>query len=206
MLAWQVMSRRTSAPSRAAELPSVFRPRDLHRLDISRTGLRAMLRAGEVAQIGRGLYRNELAAVSELDTIATVCARAPQAIVCLLSALAIHDLGTQQPHAVWIAFDRKARTPRFDDIDVRVVRFSGALLQCGVTTLEAQGVTLRLTDPARTVVDCFRYRNKVGLDVAIEALRDALGKRVTTVDDIVRTAKTCRIYSVMKPFLQAVLG
>ena len=184
----------------------MFRPRDLGHYDVSRAGLRSMLRAGEVAQIGRGLYRHERAEPTELDTIVTVCARAPQAIVCLLSALAIHDVGTQQPHAVWIAIDRKARAPRFANVDVRRVRFSGAMLHHGVITREVQGVPVRLTSPARTVVDCFRYRNKLGLDVALEALRDALGKRVATVDDLVRAAETCRIYSVMKPYLQAVVG
>jgi predicted transcriptional regulator of viral defense system len=185
---------------------SVFRPRDLAGIGGSRAALRGMLRAGEVSQIGHGLYRDERVEPTELDSIATVCARAPQAIVCLLTALAIHDLGTQQPHAIWIALDRKARAPRFDDVEVRVVRFSGAMLHHGVLARVVQGVPVRLTSPARTVVDCFRYRNKLGLDVALEALRDALGKRVATVDELVRAAQTCRIYSVMKPYLEAMVA
>ena len=125
-------------------------------------------------------------------SIATICARVPHAIVCLLSALAIHDIGTQQPPDVWIALDRKARKPHFVDEDVRVVRFSGAMLRHGVTTRRVQGVPVRLTDPARTVVDCFRYRNKLGLDIALEALRDVLTSRRATVDALVRAAQACR--------------
>jgi predicted transcriptional regulator of viral defense system len=165
-----------------------------------------MIRTGEAHQIGRGLYRRRAIAATELETIATICARVPHSTVCLLSALAIHDIGTQQPPDVWIALDRKARKPHFADIDVRIVRFSGAMLRHGIITRRVQGVRVRLTDPARTVVDCFRYRNKLGLDIAIEALRDVIGNRRATVDAIVRAAQSCRIYSVMKPYLQAVLS
>jgi predicted transcriptional regulator of viral defense system len=165
-----------------------------------------MIRTGEAHQIGRGLYRRRAVAPTELETIAAICARAPRAIVCLLSALAIHDIGTQQPPDVWIALDRKARKPHFADVDVRVVRFSGTMLRHGVTMRRVQGVPVRLTNPARTVVDCFRYRNKLGLDIALEALRDVLTSRRTTVDALVRAAQACRIYSVMKPYLQAMLS
>jgi predicted transcriptional regulator of viral defense system len=165
-----------------------------------------MLGAGEVDQIGHGLYRYHAVEPTELETVATICARVPNAIVCLLSALAIHDIGTQQPPEVWIALDRKARKPRFDDIAVRIVRFSGPMLQYGITTRLIQGVPMRITSPARTVVDCFRYRNKLGLDIALEALRDALDRRLASVDELVSAAEACRIYSVMKPYLQAVLS
>ena len=165
-----------------------------------------MLGSGEVDQIGRGLYRYHGVEPTELETVATICARVPNAIVCLLSALAIHDIGTQQPSEVWIALDRKARKPRFDDIAVRIVRFSGPMLRHGITIRLIQGVAMRITSPARTVVDCFRYRNKLGLDIALEALRDALDRRLATVDELVHCAEACRIYSVMKPYLQAVLS
>jgi predicted transcriptional regulator of viral defense system len=165
-----------------------------------------MLRTGDVDQIGRGLYRYHAVAPTELETVAAICARVPDAIVCLLSALAIHDIGTQQPPDVWIALDRKARKPRFDEAAVRIVRFSGAMLHHGVTIRPVQGVPVRITNPARTVVDCFRYRNKLGLDIALEALRDVLGDKHATVDEIVHAAQACRIYSVMKPYLQAALS
>ena len=173
---------------------------------MSRTRLRALLRAGEIDPIGRGLYRYHAVDATELETVATVCARAPKATICLLSALAIHDIGTQQPPEVWIALDRRARKPRFGELPVRVVRFSGPMLHHGITTRVIQGVAMHITTPARTVVDCFRYRNKLGLDIALEALRDALGRRLVTADELVRAAQACRIYSVMKPYLQAVLS
>lgn len=200
------MKRRHDHRAQVPTVPSVFRPRDLNTLKLSRTQLRSMLRAGEVEQIGRGLYRYHAVEPTELETIATICARVPHGIVCLLSALAIHDIGTQQPPEVWIALDRKARKPRFDDVAVRIVRFSGPMLHNGIATRMIQGVPMRITSPARTVVDCFRYRNKLGLDIALEALRDVLGRKLATVDELVRAAQVCRIYSVMKPYLQAVLS
>jgi len=187
-------------------MPSVFRPRDVGRLDLSRSRLRALVRTGEIDHLGRGLYRHRAAEATELETVATVCARVPSAIVCLLSALAIHDIGTQQPPDIWIAFDRKARKPRLHGLPVHIVRFSGPMLRHGITTRRIQGVPMHITSPSRTVIDCFRYRNKLGLDVALEALRDALGRRLVTADELVRAAQTCRIYSVMKPYLQAVLS
>jgi predicted transcriptional regulator of viral defense system len=186
--------------------PSIFRPRDLKKLKLSRNRLRGMLRAGEVDQIARGLYRYHPVEPTELETVAAICARVPHAVVCLLSALAIHDLGTQQPSEVWIALDRKARKPRFDEIAVRVVRFSGPMMHCGIVTRKTQGVAIQITNPARTVVDCFRYRNKLGIDIALEALRDILDRKLATVDELARIAKICRIYSVMKPYMQAMLS
>jgi predicted transcriptional regulator of viral defense system len=187
-------------------LPPVFRPRDLPALGVGRSTLRSMQRAGEVEAIGRGLYRRTDAEPTELETVVAVCARAPGAIVCLLTALAMHGIGTQLPPEVWIALDRKARKPRFDDLPVRVVRFSGPMLTYGVDARVVEGVTVKVTSPARTVVDCFRYRNKIGLDVALEALRDALTRRLATPDQVMRAAEVCRIQTVVRPYLQATLA
>lgn len=143
---------------------------------------------------------------TEMETIAAICKRVPRAIVCLLTALHLHEIGTQLPRQVWIAIDRKARKPSVPALPVRVVRFSGAMLSYGIQTREALGVTVRLTSPARTVVDCFRYRNKVGLDVALEALRDVLRSRKATVDEIGRVAQVCRIETVISPYLESILS
>ena len=164
-----------------------------------------MVARGEVEKVDRGLYsRTEDA--TELDTVATVCARVPGAIVCLLSALLIHDIGTQLPAKVWIAIDRKARKPRIDGLPVRIVRFSGPMLRYGIDERQIQGVTVRITSPARTVVDCFRYRNKIGIDVALEALKDALGQRRVAVDAIVRAAQVCRADTILKPYMEAMVA
>lgn len=190
----------------ARRVPSLFRPRDLEQYDLSLSQLRIMVRDGNAERVSRGLYRLRSAEVTELETVAAVSARVPQAIVCLLSALAIHEIGTQLPRDVWIAIDRKARRPRIADLPVRIVRFSGAMLRYGVETRVVQGVAVRITSPARTVVDCFRYRNKLGRDVALEALRDALDDRRVQPDEIVRAAQVCRIYSVLRPYLEAALA
>jgi predicted transcriptional regulator of viral defense system len=163
-----------------------------------------MLRRGEVQRVSRGLYRQRDAPLTELETVATVCKRIPGAIVCLLTALHIHELGTQAPRNVWIALDRKARKPQAPGLPLKIVRFSGPMLHYAIETREVLGVPVRLTSPARTVVDCFRYRRKIGLDVALEALRDALHSRKATMDQIVRTAEVCRIRTVMAPYLESI--
>jgi predicted transcriptional regulator of viral defense system len=132
-----------------------------------------------------------------------VASAVPQAIVCLLSALRVHEIGTQSPRQVWLAIDRKARKPGRVPAAVRIVRFSGQMLTYGVVTQSMQGVPVRITTPARTVIDCFRYRNKIGLDVAMEALRDAVRSRKAIISELDRAADVCRIRTVIAPYLQA---
>jgi len=184
-------------------LPAVFRPRDVEALGIPRNELRAWLRHGTAERVGRGLYRPAGAEPSEHETIARVVARVPQAVVCLLTALRVHGIGTQAPREVWIAIDRKARKPQLGDLPVRVVRFAAPMLTYAVETRDVQGVPVRITSPARTVVDCFRYRNKIGLDIALEALRDALATRRAKVEDILRIAEMGRVRRVIEPYLEA---
>ena len=153
--------------------------------------------------MGNGLYRLAEVETTEAETIAMVAAAIPNAIVCLLTALRYYDIGTQSHHEIWIALDRKARKPTHPPARVRIVRFSGPMLTYGVTLQSALGVPFRITSPARTVVDCFRYRNKLGLDIALEALHDALRSRAATVDEIVRAAEVCRAQTVMRSYLEA---
>ena len=133
-----------------------------------------------------------------------VAAKIPNATMCLLTALSFHDIGTESPHEIWIAIDRKAHKPTHFPARVRVIRYSGAMLTYGVMRSVAQGVPFRVTSPARTVVDCFRYRNKLGLDVGLEALHDVLRSQSATVDEIMRAAKICRIRTVIRPYLEAI--
>ena len=135
-----------------------------------------------------------------------VAAAVPHAVVCLMTALRVHEIGTESPHEVWIAIDRKARRPAQTPAQVRVVRFSKAMLTYGVVRRPMLGVPVSITSPARTVVDCFRYRNKFGLDTALEALRDALHQRLATVDEIMRAASVCRARTVLEPYVEAVLS
>lgn len=190
-------------PPILGQLPGLFRPRDLDEIGIPRGRLRAMLRHGEAVQVARGLYRLHSAPATEHETIAMVCRQVPRAIVCLLTALHVHGIGTQAPREIWIALDRKARKPRIERFSVRIVRFSGPMLRYGVETREIQGVPVRITSPVRTVVDCFRYRRKIGLDVALEALRDALRSRRATVDEILRVSEVCRVRTVIEPYVES---
>jgi predicted transcriptional regulator of viral defense system len=195
--------RLTKARLDAAGVGAFFRPRDVLPLGMSFRQLQKLVAEGAVEKLGGGVYRLSEVETNEFETIAMVATAAPDAIVCLLSALRIHEIGTQAPRQVWLAIDRKARIPRRLPAAVRVVRFSGPMLTYGVVTRSIQGVRVRLTNPARTVVDCFRYRNKIGLDVAMEALRDAVRSRKATVSEIDRAAEVCRIRTVIRPYLEA---
>jgi predicted transcriptional regulator of viral defense system len=187
----------------AAGVGAFFRPRDVLPLGVSFRKLQRLVAEGTVEKLGSGVYRLSEVEPNEFETIAMVSAAAPDAIVCLLSALRIHEIGTQSPHQVWLAIERKARVPRRFPAKVRIVRFSGQMLTYGVVTQSMQGVKVRITNPARTVVDCFRYRNKIGLDVAMEALRDAVRSRKAMVGEIDRAAEVCRIRTVIGPYLEA---
>lgn len=193
----------TSLDLQQAGVGAFFRPRDVVGLGLTHYQLQRMVADGRIERVGPGLYRQADVEATEMETIAMVASVVPHAIVCLLSALRIHEIGTQSPRQVWLAIDRKARKPQRLQTNVRIVRFSGQMLTYGVITKPMQGVKVRLTTPARTVVDCFRYRNKIGQDVALEALRDAVRSRKATVSEIDRAAEVCRIRTVIGPYLEA---
>lgn len=195
--------RLTKARLDAAGVGAFFRPRDVLPLGVSFRQLQRLVAGGTVEKLGGGLYRLSEVEPNEFGTIAMVASAAPNAIVCLLTALRVHEIGTQFPHEVWIALDRKSRKPTRVPARVRIVRFSGAMLTYGVIKRSMLGVPVSITSAARTVVDCFRYRNKVGIDVAMEALRDAIRSRITTVDELSRAAEVCRIRTVIGPYLAA---
>jgi predicted transcriptional regulator of viral defense system len=197
--------RLTPARLEAAGIGAFFRPRDLQTLEVPFAQLQRLVAEGAVEKVGPGLYRLTAAEPSEFETLALVASAAPNAIICLLSALSFHGIGTQVPHAVWLAADRKARRPARIPAKLRIVRFSGAMLTYGVERHAILGVSARVTSPARTVVDCFRYRSKLGLDVALEALRDGLRSETATVDQITRAAEVCRARTVMRPYLEALV-
>ena len=184
---------------------SFFRQREAAGLGIDSRALRCLVDQGSIERVARGLYRISEAEPTEHYTLAAVCASVPSAIVCLMSALAVHDLGTRIPWQEWIAIPHKARAPRLGELPVRVVRFSGASLRYGVVDTAFEGVPARITSPARTVVDCFRFRRLVGTDVAVEAVRDALHDRKAKVDEIWRAAEVCRAKSLLRPVLETLV-
>lgn len=171
---------------RAAGISGFFRPTQLEAAGLTRDQLPAMLRSGEVERIGRGLYRVAEAEPTENYSLAMACARVPNSIVCLLSALRVHGIGTQVPAEVWLAIPHKARAPRLRELRLRIVRFSGPAWTFGVQETEFEGVRARITSPARTVTDCFRFERLVGPEAAMEALLDGLRQRKVTVSELSR--------------------
>jgi predicted transcriptional regulator of viral defense system len=181
----------------------VFRPRDAARWGISRTAIQRLVEAGKVERLGRGLYAPVGVRVTEHHTLAEAAKRVPAGVVCLLSALSFHGMTTQNPHEVWVAIDVKAHKPTPDWPPIRIVRFSGEALTSGVETHVIEGVTVAITSRAKTVADCFKFRNKIGVDVAVEALREYLRKRGRSMDDLLEAAQVCRVSRVMQPYLEA---
>ena len=162
----------------------ILRPRELDSHGIPRKYLMQLYHAGRLTRVGRGLYVLPDAAPTETRTVAAVCKSVPGGVVCLLTALRLHGLTTQAPFEVWLAIDRKARRPRESQLPIRIVRFSGKALREGVGEIDVEGVPVKVYDSAKTVVDCFKYRNKIGLDVALEALRDCRRQQKCINDDL----------------------
>lgn len=175
------------------------------RRGVSRRTLYAMRDAGIIERISRGLYR--LADMEPLGNpdLVTVALRVPKGVVCLISALAFYDLTTRIPHEVSVAIERGVEKPRIEHPPVRFYRFSGAAFDTGVETHKLDGVEVRIYSPEKTVADCFKYRNKIGLDVALEALRSWRERRRTSPDALLEMARVCRVESVVRPYLQALL-
>lgn len=182
---------------------STLRSRELTARGVSRVQLSRWLAAGELQRLGHGIYALTDYAPNQHASLVEVARRAPQVVFCLLTALRFHELTTQAPFEVWIAIGNKDHPPRLPYPKLRVQRFSPASLDYGVLQHRVDGATLRVTDVAKTVADCFKFRNKVGLDVALEALREAVQGRRTTVDAIRAAAKVCRVATVMRPYLES---
>jgi len=185
------------------EQTGVLRPRDLDAYGIPRIYLSRLCERGLLQRVGRGLYVLPNADVSEHHTLAEACKRVPHGVVCLLSALRYHGLTTQSPFEVWLAIGSKTWRPQVDHPTLRFVRFSARALAAGVEEHSIGGVIVRVYNPAKTVADCFKYRNKIGLDVALEALRDCRRQRRCTNDELWHYAKTCRVANVMRPYMEA---
>jgi predicted transcriptional regulator of viral defense system len=182
----------------------MVRARDLMEHGISPTHLQRLYEQGLLLRSGRGVYLPAEAEMEESTTLAEVALRVPAGVVCLLSALQFHGLTTQLPHQVWIALPLRANTPRLDYPPVRVVHLSGEALTTGIEEKRIGNATVHIYCPAKTIADCFKFRNKIGLDVALEALRDCWNKRRATIDELWRYAKICRIANVMRPYLESI--
>jgi predicted transcriptional regulator of viral defense system len=191
---------------RLARRRGILRPRDLAPLDIPRRHLTRLADEGVLLRSGRGLYALASADVSENHSLAEACKRVSGGIVCLLSALRFHELTTQNPWEVWMAITPASRKPKVDHPPLRIVRFSGKAFVEGVERHRIEGVDVRIYSAAKTVADCFKYRNKIGVDVAVQALRDAWQKRKITAAQISHFAEVCRVTNVMQPYLDSLLA
>jgi predicted transcriptional regulator of viral defense system len=197
----------TTHTQRVVQLASqkgLLRASDLDAIDAPRVVLTRLTAAGLLEKVGRGLYRLPGAQVSEFESLASVATRVPQAVFCLLTALQFHELTTQLPHQVWIAMPRGSHAPRIDYPPIKMVQLTGDVYAKGVEVFERDGVKLRLYSVAKTVADCFKHRNKIGIDVALEALKDARAGNKASVDDIWRYAKICRVTNVIRPYLESI--
>jgi predicted transcriptional regulator of viral defense system len=180
-----------------------LRPRDLARHDIPPDYLDRLYRLGRVDRVARGLYTWPDAEVSEHHSFAEAARLVPGGVVCLLSALRFHGLSTQSPVEVWLTLPNKAWTPKVKYPRLRIVRASGPALTTMVEEHRVETVAVKIYSPAKTVADCFKHRSKVGLDVALEALRDAFRGRKATMDELWAAARVCRMENVMRPYLES---
>lgn len=186
-----------------ARTNGLIRSRDLIARALPRVALTRMVRQGLLKRVGRGLYATPERSMSEHGTLAEVARKNPDAIVCLISALRFHDLTTQSPFEVWIAIPNKANAPRMDYPPLRITRFSGAALTEGIEEHVIDGGTVRITCVAKTIADCFKHRNKIGLDVALEALQDAWREKRLRMDELWHYARMGRVANVMRPYLES---
>ena len=181
----------------------LLRASHLQELGIARVVLSRLTASGQLERVGRGVYRLPERGGSEHESLVTIAVKVPQAVFCLLTALQLHELTTQLPRQVWIAMPQGSHAPKMDYPPVKMVQFSGDAYAAGVEVVQVDQVALQVYGVAKTVADCFKHRNKIGLDVAIEALKDALAQRKVTADELWRFAKICRVANVMRPYLEA---
>lgn len=186
----------------AAHQP-LLRARDLTERALPTVALSRLVAAGKLDRVARGVYSLPGRALSEHRSLAEVALRVPRGVVCLMSALRVHGIGTQAPFEVWLAIPPHTPTPRLDQPALRVVRMSGPALSEGVEPVEIDGVRVQVFNPAKTVADCFKFRNKIGLDVAMEALQEAWRAKRVSMDELWRYATLCRVANVMRPYMES---
>lgn len=201
---------RINTPPQAENLfrkhSGILRTTQARALGIPPRTLYALRDEGRIIRVSRGLYELADPEPTENHSLVLACKRAPHGIICLLSALQFHDLTTQAPFEVWLAIDRSVRAPKLDALQLRIFRFSSQALQAGIEEHEIEGVKIRVYNPAKTVVDCFKYRHKIGLDVALEALQEGWHERRFTMDELWHYAKICRVANVMRPYLEMLVA
>ena len=180
------------------------RARDLASVGAAGGTLQHLLKTGSLVKVGRGVYASPSRKQTELDDLGPIAIKYPRLVFCLLTALQVHGLTMQSPHEVWVAVGQKARAPNIEYPPLHVVRMSD--VDYGITMVSVDGVVrIPVTNVAKTIADCFKFRNKIGLDVALEALRDAWQKKKVTMDDLWQAAEHCRVANVMRPYMESLV-
>ncbi len=187
-----------------ASSAALLRARDVAALPLPTIILSRLVKDGRLRRVGRGVYALPDRPLSEQTSLAEVALRVPRGVICLLSALRIHGLGTQAPHQVWLAIPQNSPTPRVERPSLRPVRMSGQSLTEGVQTMRIDGLDVPVFNAAKTIADCFKYRNKIGIDVALEALRDGWEQRKVSMDELSHYADIDRVSNVMRPYMESV--
>jgi len=185
-----------------AALKGMLRSRELEETGIPRIYLTRLIATGQLEKVGRGIYRPPETPVSEYESLTLIAKKVPQAIFCLLSALQFHELTTQLPHQVWIALPQGSHAPQIGYPPIKMILYSGEAYAKGIELYEQDNVTLRVYSVAKTIIDCFKHRNKIGLDVVVEALKDAWTHKKVTIDELWHYAKICRVTNVIRPYLE----
>ncbi len=186
-----------------ARLRGLLTTSDIANIGVSKRYLRDLLTSGHLERVGRGLY--SAPSISEISlhrSKLAVAMQVPRGVICLLSALAFHEIGTQLPPAVWLAIPRDSWVPKFDMMTVEVVKMKPELLELDVEVHLIEGVPVRITSPVKTVVDCFKYRSRVGTDVALEALKDGISRRRFTSDQLYKIAIQERMWKIILPYAE----
>lgn len=182
----------------------IVRSRELEELGIARSRLSELVASGELIRIGRGLYTAADFPITENHSLAIAAKHYPTAVVCVLSAAQFHGITQEMPAAVWMAFPRSARVPRPSDFQLRAIRIKDDLFGYGVEDHVMEGIPVKVYSVARTVADCFKFRNQLGISVAVDILQIAWAKRAATSDELWDAAKTCRMLNVMRPYFDAI--
>lgn len=191
---------------RLARRKGLLRARDIKKLGLPTITLTRLVTAGKLERVARGVYSPPGHSIGEHRSLAEACLRVPRGVVCLLSALRVHEIGTQAPFEVWLAIPSNHLAPRLDQPALRVVRMSKPALANGVERVKVDGVVVPVFSAAKTIADCFKYRNKIGLDVALEALHDGWRKKKFTMDQLSRFASVNRVAIVMRPYLESLVA
>lgn len=182
----------------------IARARDFKAAGIPLVYLKRLTDSGELVRLGRGLYQDPERVGEDIDhDLAEAVRRVPNGVISLISALRRHGLTTQLPHAVWMTIPHKARTPNVQELRLEIVRATGDALTAGVEHIRVEGVDVPIYGVAKTIADCFKHRRHVGEDVAVEALRDALRQRKTTVSELMRYARIDRVFGKIEPYIRA---